>query len=341
MLFIPEKIRVGFQNRKNTYTGKLAYVIYFDKKNKIHKERSFETWRDKSIDVIDYNNEPTEGFVLNKKVGGYKSDWNFRQSYVRVFDPRGFEFEITVENLMFILGECDCSKGKGLEGQFVYSWDRGDLVLLPVSTESYKESATYTQKIGKKVKIKELEVGCTYIDSRHEKQVYIGKLDWYSPRYSNTSQNKFIFVNKNGSFSGEEKLNLLYKTDDPKIENMAEILEKFYKSENGSAVVSYKIVEEKSGKYFIDRDDKIEHYSKYSEQFSNYMNTTKDNFVTSYINNRNIYCLSEERKAELDKMYNYNTYGYRTLTYKSSIIVLDKAPIEGKLVLILESGTEI
>jgi hypothetical protein len=28
-IFIPDRINVGFQERKDTYTGKLAYVIYF------------------------------------------------------------------------------------------------------------------------------------------------------------------------------------------------------------------------------------------------------------------------------------------------------------------------
>lgn len=31
-IFVPTKINVGFQERKDTYTGKLAYVIYFDEK---------------------------------------------------------------------------------------------------------------------------------------------------------------------------------------------------------------------------------------------------------------------------------------------------------------------
>ena len=29
-IFIPQKINVGYQNRSDTYTGKLAYVIYYD-----------------------------------------------------------------------------------------------------------------------------------------------------------------------------------------------------------------------------------------------------------------------------------------------------------------------
>ena len=31
-LFIPDKLSVGFQNRSDTYTGKLAYVIHYDQK---------------------------------------------------------------------------------------------------------------------------------------------------------------------------------------------------------------------------------------------------------------------------------------------------------------------
>jgi hypothetical protein len=33
-LFIPKKIKVGFQNRTDTYTGKLGYVIHQDENGK-------------------------------------------------------------------------------------------------------------------------------------------------------------------------------------------------------------------------------------------------------------------------------------------------------------------
>lgn len=31
-IYIPKKIKVGYQNRSDTYTKKLAYVIYYDEK---------------------------------------------------------------------------------------------------------------------------------------------------------------------------------------------------------------------------------------------------------------------------------------------------------------------
>lgn len=39
-IFIPKKLKIGFQNRTDTYTQKLAYVIYYDEKNKLRKEQS-------------------------------------------------------------------------------------------------------------------------------------------------------------------------------------------------------------------------------------------------------------------------------------------------------------
>ena len=124
-IYVPKKINVGYQNRNDTYTGKLAYVIYYDEKGKLRKETSWNSWRDEKIPNNEFENVPTEGFVLNKHAGGVENSWgwNARKSYCRVYDPRGFEFEITIENLLYILENCSSIKGKGLEGEF-------DLIIL-------------------------------------------------------------------------------------------------------------------------------------------------------------------------------------------------------------------
>lgn len=173
-LFIPTKIRTGYQERKDTYTGKLAYVIYYDQKNTLRKENSWNSWRDKKIEAQDFDNVPTQGFVLNKNVGGYKSDWNYRQSHIRVYDPRGFEFEISVENLLFILQESNCDKGKGLDGEFIYSWEGTELVLLPISSVQYQDSLKFTSLKSVKIPKKDLIVAATYLNKDLEKCVYLG-----------------------------------------------------------------------------------------------------------------------------------------------------------------------
>ena len=225
-LFIPKKCKVGLQRRDGTYTGKLGYVIYHDGKV-WRKETSWEGWRHKEgqkfgywdsnlgdrveelltgVEPIEFDNVPTEGFVLNKKAGGYSSGWNHRQTYCRVYDPRGFEFEITIPNLLYILQECSAYKGKGLEGEFVYSWEGKDLVLLPVSSPDYKECEIFTNLQSQKIGKKDLVEGCTYLTSRMTKLVYLGQHiitdDTWSNRvdieeygHSASFQKKYVFRN--------------------------------------------------------------------------------------------------------------------------------------------------
>ena len=183
-IFIPKKLNVGFQNRNDTYTKKLAYVIYYDEKGKLRKQASWESWRDKKIDPIEYDNEPTEGFVLNKNVGGYAYHWDARKSYIRVFDPRGFEFEITLPNLLYILENTNSIKGKGLDGKFVYGWDGKDLVLIPVESPEYKQMQEMTTKLYASDTIKpgDLKVGCVYLTAKGERYVFMGNHTEYTYR---------------------------------------------------------------------------------------------------------------------------------------------------------------
>ena len=148
---VPKIIKIGYQKRKDTYTGMLGYVTYIDEKGKHRKEKSWNSWRDHSIGYITLTNEPTEGFVLNKKVGGYRySNWEQRATYCRVYDPRGFEFEISIENLLYVLDYCSSIIGKGLEGEFVYAWSGPELILLPISSPDYKTSISFTSLQNKK-----------------------------------------------------------------------------------------------------------------------------------------------------------------------------------------------
>lgn len=184
-LFIPKVIKVGFQKRSDTYTQMLAYVIYYDEQGKLRKETSWENWRDKKIPDVEYDNEPIQGFVLNKKAGGYQYHYDMRQTYVRVFDPRGFEIEITIPNLLYILENTNSIKGKGLEGEFVYSWDGKDIVLMPVDSPDYKMLMDFNNKKfnNDSIKGKDLKIGATYLDKNNEEIVYLGKFPKYGSGY--------------------------------------------------------------------------------------------------------------------------------------------------------------
>ena len=176
---IPDQLHVGFRNRGDTYTGKLGYVIYTDEKGKRRKECSWEGWRDKKITPLDVDNVPTSGFVLNRKAGGVGSGWGWmdRVEKVRVYDPRDFEFEISIPNLLFILSECNAIKGKGLEGDFVYAWAGTELILLPVTSQEYKTSMEFTKAKSMKVTRADMIEGHVYKNKDLQDMIYLGRLE--------------------------------------------------------------------------------------------------------------------------------------------------------------------
>lgn len=247
-IYVPDTIRVGYQDRTDTYTGKLAYVIYYDEKGKLRKQPSWESWlkqgarwnakdENKWEEYVlgDFDNVPTEGFVLNKKVGGIGySRWDSRNTYTRVYDPRGFEFEITVPNLLWILENHNCLCGKGLEGEFVYGWDGKDLVLVPTSSPDYeeiKEFKRYTDEHMYKQTAKTLVVGDYYEDIDGNVYSYMGRLE---DRKGNKSH---VFVGEPKPYIPKERLRLELKSPS---------------SKKLRHVVDYKV----GGEKIFDHDDK-------------------------------------------------------------------------------------
>jgi len=279
-LYIPAKIKVGFQTREDTYSKKLAYVIYYDSKGKLRKEVSWEGWRDKKIEAQDLDNSPMEGFVLNKKVGGYKSDWNHRATYTRVFDPRGFEFEISVPNLLYILQETDCTKGKGLIGEFVYAWSGKDLILLPVDCEEYRKSTGYTELQGQKVSARALIAGATYETKQQEKLIYLGKYMWYDTKSSYSWENekpiragrkKFVFVNDSGKMVDLLSISSLAKcASDTPVDNYADLLDKFRGMAESSKIVKLSFGKETGFKLTKPTDSYYKDHCKYNDKQINY-----------------------------------------------------------------------
>lgn len=284
-LIIPNKIKVGFQNRQGTYTGKIGYVIYYDALGKLRKEPSWQSWRDKKIEPIEHANEPLSGFVLNKGVGGGRG-WDGRNEYVRVYDPRDFEFEISIANLLFILRECDCNKGKGLEGKFVYAWSGTELVLLPECSLDYQESQKFTELQTKKVSAKEMILGATYVDKDTRELTYLGRFEYhYICKGSSSRQKKFadknmikrhVFWNGKGYtyLDGFTTIKAI-KTEDIH-PDYAELVEQYNKSPWGSKIVS--------SEFLPPKNDKDEFYEKVGDYYRGwYFCTSYDSVLKQYV----------------------------------------------------------
>jgi hypothetical protein len=268
MFFIPKKIKVGYQEREDTYSGKLSYIIYYDDKGTLRKETSWQSWRDERITPDDIDNVPTSGFVLNKEAGGRGySSWDTRKTYCRVYDPRGFEFEIDIANLLYILENTNSIVGKGLEGEFVYGWEGKELVLIPTSAQDYKENKDKSDMMYNAdfVKAKALKEGIVYTKKNGEKLMYLGKdeafyatyrdrLDLpnydYTYRHVKEKNKKFWFFKMSENFDGDySDYDFMYYATLPKMyvpENeeihpqYAEVLAEREKIEKYNPIISVK-----------------------------------------------------------------------------------------------------
>jgi hypothetical protein len=332
-IFIPKQINVGFRNREDTYTKKLAYVIYFDNKGVLRKETSWNSWRDDEIDNIIYDNVPTEGFVLNKKVGDYSNGWDHRQAYVRIYDSRDFEFEITIENLLYILENTSAIKGKGLEGEFVYGWDGKDLILIPTSSPDYQEIQKFNDVLfeNKKFKAKDLIIGATYKDKSMNEWIYMGRFDKWSRDsekvYRNNSRYGYDYdyiykdVNKGKHhFFVKESLN--YR-DEPYLETLIlkSLGDKFIDIVSSECVENYADL--------FDRLERKTEYSPYDESKDKLFKYTFKEFKEDADKRRWFYFYSgENNRMELDKRRDeqgeydtddYNIYN-KSDTYKNGFI---------------------
>lgn len=272
-LIIPKLCKAGFNIRTDTYSQRLAYVIYNDGK-KWRKEASWEGWRKKEgeskgrtwnhetrqyigseekygeeVRVVEFENVPTSGFVLNKKVGGHSSGWNHRNTYCRVWDPRNWEFEISLENLLFILQETDSMRGKGLIGDFCYSYSGKDLVLLPCGSVDYKKSQEFTNLQTQKVSAKSLIPGAVYKTKREGDVIYIGRLDWVENSYDYRSgsikylpKKQHIFSSE-GEFFPKSSVDFLAECVQESSADFAKLAEKYSLSRNASKIVNVEFVD--------------------------------------------------------------------------------------------------
>ena len=287
-IFIPKTINVGYQNRSDTYTGKLAYVIYYDEKGKLRKEASWNSWRDEKIPNEEFDNVPTSGFVLNRRAGGVEESWgwNARKTYCRIYDPRNFEFEITIENLLYILENANSIKGKGLEGEFVYGWDGKELVLMPIESPDYKEIEEYSQIVHNKetIKAKDLKIGATYLTKDNQEEIYLGKFDEYY--FGENKGKQFWFAYKYYGYYWEAEENRRKNNYKWSLKTYKNISGKFIKCVNENCTNEYPM--------FFDKLEHSESYCPYDEDKDVYIDYSFEEFKefilhgkTSFLSNKN------------------------------------------------------
>lgn len=274
MIIIPKKINIGYRNLSSS--EKLAFITYFDNTNVLRKKTSWDNWRDKNIPNSILENNPIDGFIINKKVGGDSWSYWTRQTYIRVYDSRGFYFEITIENLSYIIQNTIIENGI-IKEKLIYGWDGTKLLLIPTNSLDYKEIYNFSNNLNenKKISAKNLIIGATYLSKFNEKLIYLGKYSWNTPEsiyfysdkicsefknknpeswtiydnhaYRNKEEKRFIFVNEQNEFIGKKDLSkfLINIINDTKHKNYENLLNKYIIDVRNSPM-NFKSIKEKN-----------------------------------------------------------------------------------------------
>ena len=127
-----------------------------------------------------FDNVPMSGFKMVRSVrhgGGWGGSGNVKW---RVEDPRGFELEISSDNFAKIIDCSTIENGEILE-KCMWARLRSENILVPVSSDLYKEAQENTERVKKSASVKDLKIGDKIIMVNGDEGIYMGR--FFSVRY--------------------------------------------------------------------------------------------------------------------------------------------------------------
>lgn len=130
-----DKLYVGFQRERynNAENPRLLgfCIPYNDTKANKKRQETVNGWRQKDVEPRILDNKPQRGFKLLEVVSRYSTS----NKLFRVLDPRGFELEISADNLLDLALQSTIIRGEIIEECV---WAGSGSYLEPISSERYK-----------------------------------------------------------------------------------------------------------------------------------------------------------------------------------------------------------
>ena len=140
------------------------YVISTDGKK--HKDNLL-FYKNTTEEIFD--NEPVSGFIISNRYGTTNTE------YFTIKDPRGFSFNISVENFFELMDYININH-KIIESECIWAKEKQQYILIPVESEIYKEAVNSTERMSAGlIKEKNLKLYQTYETNKGNKIVYLGK----------------------------------------------------------------------------------------------------------------------------------------------------------------------
>ena len=220
MLYIPSEITVGFKKMKDSFTGKKGFITYKElgnKSDKLFNQSKFDSFIDNEKDNIKINNVPMNGFVINKKMT-HEHNYFGQYSTILVYHPDGFEFEISLSNLMTIMEYSDIN-AQEIKQKCVLGWYKSYPVLMPISCPLYNEAQEQNAELLEiKDMSKDLVIGRKYYSKTEKNLIYIGreninKLQSYNEPQNMKTRQGHIFLKDDRNFVSLAKCQAAYSSE--------------------------------------------------------------------------------------------------------------------------------
>jgi hypothetical protein len=180
---IPEKVYVGFQGRRSEDEVPLGFMTpYTTDQAGVKRRASVDNWAkgyysntEKTFNSVILDNKPMIGFKIGRDIrrsGGWNGSG---ASYVRVADPRGFELEITIENLVMCMSSNLVDNGEIIQ-ECVWGRDGNRNILLPTNSEPFKDSVQTKAKLDTVISLRQVKPGDEIALITGETGIYLGSM---------------------------------------------------------------------------------------------------------------------------------------------------------------------
>lgn len=220
MHIIPTDLYIGFSTRynsdKNLY--KLGYIVeHGTTVGHIKSIASVDKWSKETsigtvLEGIMQSNKPLNGFAVSNIVFR-RSGWGDDKTIWQITDPRGFDFQISSNNMANILSTCTIINGI-IQENCVIGISNKNVVLLPVNSEPYLEAIGATDIRNKPlIPMSELKKGDIVRLKRGITIIYFGCYHYIGVKNSYRSA---------GIVCGEKKYHFYIEYDEEKCEIKAD-----------------------------------------------------------------------------------------------------------------------
>jgi hypothetical protein len=214
MKIIPKELYIGLQVRKasrevvsadGSKNIALGFMTYKNSEGKIQHNDTLEKWRDQDLLRIAANNDPIEGFII----AGFVTRYSTSNKYFRIEDPRGYQLEISAENLCDILKCCTVENGV-IKDKLVWGWNN-NLFLYKYDTDDYWEGIdNFDITSNPSIPLKQIKIGNTIKLRNGIEGIYCGLYHYLDYNYRNDI---FVLIEKKISTSIDFRKGYLIKSD--------------------------------------------------------------------------------------------------------------------------------